>query len=95
MFFLFYIFYIVVVVVVVVKRTRTQIIMMMTEQTSSTGSPVDLRPGGIAGCDGLRLCRFQVRIQILPGARCLYFAGDSSAAGGVHRGVALPRPVTR
>ena len=69
MFFLFYIVYIVV-VVVVVKRTRTQIIMMMTEQTSSTGSPVDLRPGGIAGCDGLRLCRFQVRIHILPGTRC-------------------------
>ena len=31
----------------------------------------------------------------VPGTRCLYFAGDSSAAGGVHRGVALPRPVTR
>ena len=93
-FYIFSLFY-VVVVVVVVKRTRTQIIMMMTEQTSSTGSPVDLRSGAVAGCDGLRLCRFQVRIQILPGARCLYFAGDSSAAGGVHRGVALPRPVNR
>ena len=30
----------------------------------------DLRSGGVAGCDGLRLCRFQVRIQILPGTRC-------------------------